>query len=49
MDKNNRNDYQNKKESKNEDHEFSEELADGGERNEVIEKQVKPTRGVRLI
>jgi hypothetical protein len=34
---------------KNEDHEFSEELSDGGERNENIEKIDKPTRGVRLI
>ncbi len=33
----------------NEEHEFSEELADGGERNEIIKKQENPTRGVRLI
>ncbi|WP_169824124.1 hypothetical protein [Anaerobacillus alkalidiazotrophicus] len=29
-----------------EDHEFSEELSDGGERDEIIKKQ---TKGVRLI
>jgi hypothetical protein len=34
---------------KQDDHEFSEELSDGGERNEIISKQDKPTRGVRLI
>jgi hypothetical protein len=34
---------------KNEDHEFSEELSDGGERNENVEKLDKPTKGVRLI
>ncbi|UCZ54001.1 hypothetical protein LGQ02_04240 [Bacillus shivajii] len=48
----NKNKKQTNKESKDiqkENHEFSEELADGGERNEVIEKQDKPTRGVRLI
>lgn len=35
--------------AKKEEHEFSEELSDGGERNENIEKLDKPTRGVRLI
>lgn len=35
--------------SENNEHEFSEELSDGGERNEFIEKQKKPTKGVRLI
>lgn len=35
--------------SEKEEHEFSEELSDAGERNEIIEKQEKPTRGVRLI
>jgi hypothetical protein len=34
---------------KNEDHEFSEELSDGGERNENIKMLDKPTKGVRLI
>ncbi len=32
-----------------EDHEFSEELSDGGERNETIKKLDNPTKGVRLI
>ncbi|MCT8138118.1 hypothetical protein H1D32_10335 [Anaerobacillus sp. CMMVII] len=32
-----------------EDHEFSEELSDGGERNEMIKQQDNPIRGVRLI
>lgn len=31
------------------EHPFSEELSDGGERNELIDKLEKPTRGVRLI
>ncbi|RXI95532.1 hypothetical protein DS745_24070 [Anaerobacillus alkaliphilus] len=33
----------------NEDHEFSEELSDGGERNENIKEMDKFTKGVRLI
>lgn len=35
--------------SDKEDHEFSEELSDGGERNEIIKEFDKPTKGVRLI